>query len=470
MKKFYKITLILFYFYNLFGNNFEFRVYQTLFQTNYKQGQNKEKNIQNISLIGADYSYFVPYNEEKNATVQLNQVFLYNFEFNEDEEILLKHQKKINKLFLYNYQNSYLGAYYKTFFLLLGYIHPYNLISSPNEKNNLIFNKIGIFPSLDFRVEFTNHILTISPLFLYRRENKFTSSLEEKNFAILHFFKEESLNKEIYHNHFSQKLHYAFISQWFDFYFGYYYINQENPYSNTKNDLDLSFYEYHFVFKIYNFILRLQIDQSKGNFNKGKYIYNIYGNRYKIFINYFNELFQIQLEAEKSDSSKWNNLTKKWERFGFTSIFNDYISTLQMSNTYKLASNYEICYNSENFCEGIQMLYNDYHLILPSSNAFLKFKLFYKIFSFSFSLGYLIHTPIEQTDFLKQLENYRNNYFFEFKNKKNERIEFLEPNFSITIDNKQVKINFLYSRIFKKEIKNYSFLSHSILFSFTYFF
>lgn len=468
MKKFYKIILFLFYFFStfLFGNNFEFRLYQSLFQTNYKSGQNKEKNIQDIYLIGFDYSYNSQYNEEKNTIIQLNQVLLYNLQFKEDEEILLKRQKEINRFFLYSYQNSYLGAYYKNFFLLLGYIQPYTMISKTNEKNDQIFNKIGIFPSLDFRIEFANHILTISPIFLYQKENKFTSSLEEINFSLLHFFKEEFLNKEVYNNSFSQKLHYAFVSKWFDFYFGYYNIIQENPYSNIKNDLELNFYEYHFVLKIYNFILRLQIDQSNGNFNKGKYIYNIYGNRYKFFINYFNDFFQVILEAEKSDPSKWNHLTKKWEKFGFTSIFSDYISTLQMSSTYKLVSNYEICYNSENYCEGIQMLYNDNHLILPSSNAFLKFKFFYKTFIFLFSLGYLTHNKIKQTNFLNDLEIYKNYSFFE--SKKKDRIEYLEPNFSLSFTANQIKIHLLYSRIFKKEIKNNTFLSHSILFSFSY--
>ncbi len=453
-------------------NNFEYSIYQSIFQTNFQEGQVKEKNIQNAMFAGFEYFYKNSYDQENYFLVQLHQLILYNFQFLEDKEILRIHKQESHKIYLYHLNSSFISVYYKNIFLLLGYINPYRSIIQNHSEERLIFKKISVYPSLDLRLELENHIFTFSPFFLYNKEQKFVFYNEEKDLALIHYFKKENFSLEINQHNLNHKIHYTFISRWFDMYLNYYYVFQENLYLNQKNFLDLNFYDYHLVYKINPLIIRFQISQSLGTFSKDKYFYKIKGNRFYVYIDFLYKYFQFNVEVGKSDPSKWNKLLKKWEFYGFTSIHSDYISTLQMSGTYKISPNYEICYNVKNHCEAIEYLISDFHFIHPANFGYIGLKFFYDVFQFLVSAGYYQNTFLEQKDPIKKYESFQNLSYYLIEKKKDLKLEIIEPNLSIMINSNKIKANFTYSRLFKNdyESKKFRFVSHSILLSFLYHF
>ncbi|MFN3604439.1 MAG: hypothetical protein ACK4UJ_06995 [Leptonema sp. (in: bacteria)] len=475
MKYLKKILILFMFFSKTIGaeeekpNYFDLGLYQSIFQTNYLEGQNREKNLQNVFFSGIEYSYRNFPKEDDFYSIELNQVLLYNLQFKEDEEVLERRPKEPEKLYLYNFQNSFVSLSYKNFFLALGYINPYFSLLEKNKNQEEPYSKISYFPSFDVRFDFLNSIFTISPIFLYEKEQKFVTTIEEKNYALIHHFKKNNLIEK-YKNNLNYKLHYTFISKWFDFYLGYYNVYQENQYSNQKNYLELDFYDSHFVFKIYQFLIRLQISQSKGFFSKGKYNYKIYGNRYIVFLNYKMDFFQILIEGSTSERSKWNSIKNQWEYFGFTSIFSDYVSTLQMSSTFKLSSNYEICYNIENICEGITFLEGDNNSIVPAKTGFLKLKFFYKFYEFLISFGYYEKEKIKKRNFLEEFKMNLEPISFIGSSKEDSKKEFLEPNLALIVNSKKIKTILNYSKLFKKDYNSKKFkeLSESLFISFMY--
>lgn len=479
MNLIYKIIIIVNIFFILnrnygeeisFMRNFEFSFYQNILQTNFKTGQRKEKNIQNVLFTGFEYFYKNDFKEEDNFLVHLHQIALFNYEFLEDQEILRSHKREPKKIYLYTINSTFISIYYKNAFLLLGYANPYQSIVADSIKNLPVFKKISVFPSLDIRLDFKDHIITFSPLFFYNKEQKFVFSNKEKDLAFLHYYKKENFTLESNNHNFNHKIHYAFLNQWFHLYLSYYSIFQENLYSNQKNVLELNFYDYHLVFRFSPFVLRLQMSESLGTFSKDKYNYKIKGNRLFMYLIFNNKNFQFYIEIGKSEPSKWNQFSKSWEYFGFTSIFEDYISSLQMSTSYKISPHYEICYNIKNNCEGIESLINDFHFIIPANFADIGLHFSFSMFQFMISVGYFQNNLLVKKDPVKEFESYQNLSYYLIGPKKDFRLELLEPNFSFIIHTNKITVNLTYSQFFKNdyESKKFQFVSHSILLSFLY--
>jgi hypothetical protein len=428
--------------------DFQWGFLQTSTSTYYKDGQNKEIPIQNMINIGIPLHFtFVP---DSFYLINLNQIYLYSLYIKEDKEVLYKNQNDISKLFLYNKNNSFLGIFYKNFFILMGYINPYESLL---EKYPDPFN-YHIFPSIDFRINLNHHIFTFSPYFIFEKEQLFNKYDEDQSFIIHHYY----LKENQYDNNQNQayKLHYSFISKYILFYFGYYYYNQKNFYSNLTNFLELNFYDYHIIFNYSNISIKSNISVSKGIFKKGEKPFFINGNKYQISFSLFLFPFYFYLEGTKTTKSKWNYFNDQWEYFGYTSIFDEFILTPQLSSTFIINPNYEICINTDHNCEGINFIDNEIHFKTPSDTLYLKIKYFYSIFEFILSSGLI----------KKEIYAYEEN--FNSINKKKINQYYYEPNFQILIKDPSFKFIVGYSEFYKRQNK-LNFISKNIQLSFIYY-
>ncbi|GIX42065.1 MAG: hypothetical protein KatS3mg129_1798 [Leptospiraceae bacterium] len=426
----------------------------TTFLTYYKEAQNREINIQNIFNGGIPVNLI--YYSNTFYFFNLNQVYFYNINKKEDKEILYRNNTDYqSKIFIYHKNNTHGGIYYQYLFLIIGYTNPYESLWEI-QQDPFYYH---IFPGIDFRIDLKNHIFTLSPLFLYDKEQLFYKNDEDINFIVNHYIQKEFDKLNNNHNQ-NYKIHYAFFSKYLSFYSGHYYINQKNLYSNTKNQLELNFYDYFLLIKLKYLILKGQISKSIGNFYNGKSYYNINGYKYNISLLIRFNNFYFLLEGSKTTKSKWNNITNKWEYFGYTSIFDEFLLTPQFSATYSLNSHYEICYNTQNSCEGIFYLDNDNHFKQPSDTIYFKIKYFYSFIELIFSTGYIEKTILKQNSFLFE------NIYLE---KNESKTYYLEPVFQIIIKHNNFKFIGGYSEFYKKSEKKYKYISKNYQLSFIYY-
>lgn len=434
---------------------------QTNFSTFYKEGNLRESNIQNIILSGFPliYSYDSQY-----FLINVQQIYLMNLYHKIDREILYhpsQNKEKNERFFIYHTHNTFLGIKYHHIFLLSGFINPYDSLNEEFQKNYYQ----PTFASVDLRLDFKNHIITISPIFLYDKEQIFTKEYENYQILLNHFYlKHESQN---YKNSQSQKIHYFFHYDFFSFLMGYYYIEQYNPYSNIKNYLSLNFYEYAIIFNFSYLYLKFQINQSSGNFKISNKSYNIMGYKYNFQMNFDYNFFKISLDLNRTTPSKWNSLRKDWYYYGYTSIFDEFLFTPQFSSTYVMTPNYEICHDND-ICDGIYSFDSENHFKTPSNTAYLKLKFLMNHFTWIFATGYLEKSMLKNPNFGSHIvyDPWNNNSKIE-----NIKHEFLEPYLQLIIKDNQFYFIFGYSLFYKKIQSNaYQPISRNFNITFLYYF
>jgi len=453
------IIIFLLSFSSIWGENFYF---QTGFFLNhilsyYKEAQQKEIPIQNIFNVGIplnikfsrDYSLF-----------SLNQIYWFNIDIKEDKEVLYrKDNDNKPKFYLYHRDNTFGGIYYQNIFLLIGYINPYESLFNQTSYPLIQY----VFPSVDFRIDLESHILTISPYFIYDKEQIFFKEDEEYNKIVNHYYIQEIQKKENKNLNKNYKLHYTFLSSYIDFNFGYYFIDQKNNYSNIKNSIQMNFYEYALLLHSKYFFLKGHISKSDGTFYKANRFYKIDGYKYKVGILIRYEPFYLLLEGAKTTKSKWNYITNRWEYFGYTSIFDEFLLTPQLSTTYKINPQYQICYNPEDICEGISFIDNENHFILPADTLYLKAKYNFTFLELILRAGYIKKEIISQNIFDV------NNIRFLEKNENKKITHYLEPALEILFKHQKSKFLLSYSELHKKQEKNYKYISKNFHLFFIYY-
>lgn len=411
---------------------------QNSFLTYYKEGNKEETNIQNFMQSGIPLLFFY---DSQFYIIKLNQIYLFNLYKKMDREILYnpsQSKEKNDKLFLYHTNNTFIGIRYYNIYLLAGYINPYDSLKEELQK----FYYQPVFPGIDLRLDFEHHIFTISPIFLYDKQQNFTKEKENYSSLMNHFYLKQE--QENYKSSKSYKIHYLFHYNFFSFFMGYYFIEHYNPYSNIKNFIRLNFYEYAMSFDYDNFHILLKVNHSKGDFTISNKLYKINGYKYNLYINFDSNFFKISLDLNKTTPSKWNQIKKDWDFYGYTSIFDEFILTPQFSSTYIMTPNYEIC-NDNTICEGINSFDNENHFKMPANTAFLKFKILYENLEWILATGYIEKLIYKNPDFKTNIE-----YDTIINNSKlqNEKHSFLEP-----------YLQFIY-----KDYKFYFILSYSIFY------
>jgi len=452
------IIMFILSFSNIWGTNENFYLQTGFFLNNilsyYKEAQQKEIPIQNIFHVGIPLSI----NFSNDYTIfSLNQIYLFNIDIKEDKEVLYRKDNVYQpKFYVYHKDNTFGGIYYQNLFLLIGYVNPYESLLNQQYSPFIQY----VFPSVDFRIDLINHILTISPYFIYDKEQIFFKEDEEYNKIMNHYYIQEIQKKENKNLNKNYKLHYTFLSSNIDFNFGYYFIDQKNIYSNIKNSIQINFYDYVLLLHSKYFFLKGQVSKSYGAFYKANRFYKIDGYKYRVGLLTRFEHFYFFLEGTKTTKSKWNHLTNRWEYFGYTSIFDEFLLTPQLSTTYRINPQYQICYNSEDICEGISFIDNENHFILPADSIYLKTKYDFSFVELIFHTGYIKKEIISQNIF--DINNLR---LFE-KNENKKITHYLEPVLEILFKYKKSKFLISYSELHKKQEKNYQFISkyYSIFF------
>ncbi len=390
---------------------------------------------------------------------------LYNFIYKEDKEILYNNYNNLNdQIFIYSTNNTFTGFSYYNFYFLFGYINPYNTLN-----NKQYFFYEHIFPSVDIRFEFENHIFTISPLILYEKENLFFKDRELTNIIINHYYK-SNLKKysNIFFNSNSYKLNYYFYSTYLSFYFGFYYIDQKNDYSNKKNYIDINYYDYRIQISTNFFWIVFKITNTNGFFYVANQYYKILGYSYNVTIIFYNKYLDIILDLKKSTPSKWNIYKNNWDYYGYTSIFDEFLFTPHFSSSFDISTNYEICYNPDYLCDGINTINSELNFKNPSNSYYLKTKYKFSFLDIIFSCGYILKKQNQNKNL--NLFIYYNENLNQTEFRKKSKLEYIEPMIQFNFKHINNNIIIEYSQFYKKQnTDRFQYVSKNISISFIYY-